>query len=604
MGPRDQEARKMDELQLLILSSLAVLVGPLSVHLGTRFSAVRGLADGMALAVVAGSCLGLVLPGVVAQQGPLAIFLAAGGYGMTMLLHRLELSAQWLLGLLLLAVLVHVFIDGSILSLADERRPLAWAVVAHRLPVGFAIAAAVQSWRLPGWAPWSIALAIILATVAGFVLGPVAVDLVHLHGSGFEGLEAVVAGILLHVVFIPRQPRSVESAAGQESFCQHGHHHDGHHHGAHDHRWPAVGALLGAALVVAGSVEASENIEWGAPLFLETFGHLVLESAPALFLGYAVAGVLPFLLTPGRIKGLGRGNRLMQSLRGVAYGLPLPVCSCGVLPLYESLVRRGAPPAAALAFFVATPELGLDAMLLSVPLLGSGLTTARLIAAFLVAVLVALAVRWKPLPSSSPNREATSQGTEASLGQRLREGLRFGFVEVFDHTMPWIVLGLMIASATEVMLDHDALARVPSVLQVPLAGLIGVPMYVCASGATPVAALAIHKGLSSGAALAFLIAGPATNVTTFAVLARLHGRRMALRFGLAVTILAMLAGWTIDALAVPAIPLLDTRVAPISDGHWIRWLAVAGLAVLSIASLLRQGPRGVIRQIIEPIHAH
>ncbi|MEM1025747.1 MAG: permease [Myxococcota bacterium] len=604
MGPRDQEARKMDELQLLILSSLAVLVGPLSVHLGTRFSAVRGLADGMALAVVAGSCLGLVLPSVVAQQGPLAIFLAAGGYGMTMLLHRLELSAQWLLGLLLLAVLVHVFIDGSILSLADERRPLAWAVVAHRLPVGFAIAAAVQSWRPPGWAPWSIALAIILATVAGFVLGPVAVDLVHLHGSGFEGLEAVVAGILLHVVFIPRQPRSVESAAGQESFCQHGHHHDGHHHGAHDHRWPAVGALLGAALVVAGSVEASENIEWGAPLFLETFGHLVLESAPALFLGYAVAGVLPFLLTPGRIKGLGRGNRLMQSLRGVAYGLPLPVCSCGVLPLYESLVRRGAPPAAALAFFVATPELGLDAMLLSVPLLGSGLTTARLIAAFLVAVLVALAVRWKPLPSSSPNREATSQGTEASLGQRLREGLRFGFVEVFDHTMPWIVLGLMIASATEVMLDHDALARVPSVLQVPLAGLIGVPMYVCASGATPVAALAIHKGLSSGAALAFLIAGPATNVTTFAVLARLHGRRMALRFGLAVTILAMLAGWTIDALAVPAIPLLDTRVAPISDGHWGRWLAVVGLAVLSIASLLRQGPRGVIRQIIEPIHAH
>ena len=102
--------------------------------------------------------------------------------------------------------------------------------------------------------------------------------------------------------------------------------------------------------------------------------------------------MVPFLLTPTRTSALARGGTFQQSLRGVAFGLPLPVCSCGVLPLYESLIRRGAPVAAAMAFFVATPELGLDAVLLSFPLLGESLTVARVVSAFIVALAVGVAV--------------------------------------------------------------------------------------------------------------------------------------------------------------------------------------------------------------------
>ncbi len=136
-----------------------------------------------------------------------------------------------------------------------------------------------------------------------------------------------------------------------------------------------------------------------------------------------------------------------------------------------------------------------------------------------------------------------------------------------------------------------------------LAALVGAPVYVCASGATPVAALAIRKGLSTGAAIAFLIAGPATKVTTFGVLARLHGRRTALLFGVTVTTLAVLAGWTADAFGVPAASILEARAA-IDEGSWVAWVCVAGLAMLTIASLVRQGPRGALNQILSPIHAH
>ena len=321
-------------------------------------------------------------------------------------------------------------------------------------------------------------------------------------------------------------------------------------------------------------------------------------------LGYALAGVIPFLLTASRTSALGRGGKLMQALRGVAFGLPLPVCSCGVLPLYESLIRKGAPAAAAMAFFVATPELGLDAVLLSVPLLGSSLTLARVVTAFVVAVIVGLLMAKRSQSVSIPPSSAEELPSDAPWPRRMRAGLRFGFVDVFDHTMPWIALGLMIAAASEPMLSHGFIGTIPRVVQVPLAALIGVPVYVCASGATPVAALAIHKGLSTGAAVAFLIAGPATNVTTFGVLARLHGRRTAVVFGLSVTGLAILAGWTVDALGVVAAPVLDAHAELGSRASWFAWLNVAGLGVLTIASLVRQGPRGMLRQILEPIHTH
>lgn len=603
---------------LLVLASLVLFVGPLCDAFRSESRAVPSLVDGFTLALVGGLCVVFVLPHAVGEIGVSALALAAVGAALPTLLHRLEHGRAWSLGLVAIALGAHVVLDGAVLSVRGDDVPLAWAVVAHRLPVGFAIVAAAHGAKRPSWVSWGLAFAMGLATVGGYLSGPTV--LAWLPAAGPAGLEALVAGVLLHVVFVP--PHHLHDEPDEHGDAHHHHHCDhaaAHHEDHHDHdhshhgagaaaqasRWAAAGGLSGLLVMFAGASLANpQTLDSHVHTFLQTLGVLVLESAPALLLGYALAGVIPFLLTPARTSSLARGGRLTQSLRGVAFGLPLPLCSCGVLPLYESLIRRGAPPAAAMAFFVATPELGLDAVLLSVPLLGSSLTVARVASAFVVALLVALIVGGRPQSSVVVDSEPAQTTADEPWGARVRAGLRFGFVEVFDHTMPWIALGLIVAALAEPMLSHGAIGNIPPALQVPAAALIGVPVYVCASGATPVAALALHKGMSAGAAIAFLIAGPATNVTTFGVLARLHGRRTAVLFGVVVTALAVLVGWTMDAVGVSAAPLLEAHANVEAHGSWFAWLCVAGLVALTLASLFRQGPRGALRQILEPIHVH
>ena len=193
---------------------------------------------------------------------------------------------------------------------------------------------------------------------------------------------------------------------------------------------------------------------------------------------------------------------------------------------------------------------------------------------------------------------------DRSLSVRLSSGMRFGLVDLVDHTLPWIVVGLLLAALAEPLLDHGYLATLSPVVQVPIAAVVGVPIYVCASGATPLAAVAVHKGLSAGAALTFLLAGPATNITTFGVLAALHGRGVALRFGVSLTVAAMAIGWGVDlfGIAVPEMPHPGEV-----HSHGLAGVGVTSalvLLVLASASLWRQGARGVVNQVLNPIHAH
>jgi predicted tellurium resistance membrane protein TerC len=153
----------------------------------------------------------------------------------------------------------------------------------------------------------------------------------------------------------------------------------------------------------------------------------------------------------------------------------------------------------------------------------------------------------------------------------------------------------------EPLLGHGLLREVPSAVQVVLFALIGIPVYVCASGATPIAAVAIMQSVSPGAAMAFLLAGPATNVTTFGILSQLHGRKAAIAFGAAVFLGAVGAGLTIDGMGIEGIKVLE-------GGHHdhvslYKWVALGAIGVLFVVSLFRQGPRGMTERISTPIHA-
>ena len=167
---------------------------------------------------------------------------------------------------------------------------------------------------------------------------------------------------------------------------------------------------------------ASLNILPAFSRVYQNFWSLLSESAPALLCGYTLAGVVTAYFYTQQDMGLNQGSRVKQAVRGMIYGLPLPICSCGVLPIYESFIRSGVSPTAAMAFFVATPELGLDAILLSFPMLGGTLAIVRVVLAVVVALLVSLLVA-RHLSARPVQKKPLQQ---ASYSHRLSTALKFG----------------------------------------------------------------------------------------------------------------------------------------------------------------------------------
>jgi len=252
-----------------------------------------------------------------------------------------------------------------------------------------------------------------------------------------------------------------------------------------------------------------------------------------------------------------------------------------------------------MAFLVATPELGLDAVLLSIPLLGPDMTVARVVCAALVAVLVGAIVgaRAGESMAAAPNGGGTLFDRPEGFSARLRLAIHSGLVEVVDHTAPWILVGLVAAAAVQPSLQGSWLQSIPDSAEVLVFALLGLPVYVCASGATPLVAVLLAANVSGGAGVAFLLAGPATNVTTFGVLSGLHGKRIALGFGGLIVSVCVALGLAINVL----FPEMAEGVVALDGEHGagtLEWVALAGLLLLCLGSLVRQGPRGFFGQVV------
>ena len=570
---------------LLLLSLVVLGIGPLLHHLARRAGVMLAALDGFVFVAIGG----LVLLHVIPQSLELAGWVAVVGALLGLLApswveHRLHgLARQAHLVALLLALVgiaLHAFVDGLALvnphreGAVAEGHVLPMAVILHRLPVGLTI------WFLlrPAYGPRAAlaTLALIgLATTAGFFLGEVAVGDMASGGRGV--FQALVAGSLLHVMVhrsYPIADGGRERVGGVEA---------------------GLGAAGGLALVWA---LADDHGAFVSAAVARAFQSLALETAPALLVAYGAAGLVHAVLPRASMAWMRRGRGLSQAVRGLAFGLPLPICSGGVVPVYRSLVLRGVPAAAGMSFLVATRELSLDAVLISLPLLGVHFTLVRVFAA----AAVALAVGWGMSRLVGPPR-AEGSGGAADLPEGAEGGTRgvvAGFhtalTEVVDSTAPWILLGLAIAAVVEPAFESAWVERIPDRLEVALFALLGIPTYVCASGATPLVAVLIYKGVSPGAALAFLLTGPATNITTFGVLASLHGRRIALLFGSGIAGLAILLG-TVANRVVPVGSSFAFVDRPEAEALGLKWICLALVGGLFLASLLRRGPRRFVAEL-------
>lgn len=281
------------------------------------------------------------------------------------------------------------------------------------------------------------------------------------------------------------------------------------------------------------------------------FVALLNEMSPYLLLGFLIAGLL-HAFVPGRFyaRYLARNDFRSVALAAL-FGVPLPLCSCGVIPTAMAMRREGASKAATVSFLIATPQTGVDSILATAGLLGLPFALVRPVAAFTTALfggaLVGAACRDEaPLSCAAPSEEQK----RLSFLERCLSALRYGFGEMMQDIGRWLVIGLLLAGAITIFVPDDLFAVSA---QHPLWGMLlvlvlSIPMYLCATGSVPIAAALMLKGLSPGAALVLLMAGPATNMAAILVIGKVLGRRTLLLYLSAIIVGAIGFGLAVDTL--------------------------------------------------------
>lgn len=299
--------------------------------------------------------------------------------------------------------------------------------------------------------------------------------------------------------------------------------------------------------------------------FIRALTHIVAESAPYLVLGFVAAGLLRALIPQERVRTWLGGEGWRSVLRASLIGVPLPLCSCSVIPAATGLRQNGAGRAATTAFLISTPETGVDSISLTYALMDPLMTVARPVAAFITAMLTgsvvgALSESEDPHPvqnladagddcCTGPRCGADREPGPPRRGAAVMEGLRYAFGPLLDDLALWLISGFILAAAVTAIIPEGFFAAYSGGwLSSLLMMLLATPVYICASAATPVAAAMVMKGLDPGAAMVFLLVGPATNVTTILVVFRFLGRRVLVAYLIGVTVCALAFGAAINHL--------------------------------------------------------
>jgi hypothetical protein len=369
--------------------------------------------------------------------------------------------------------------------------------------------------------------------------------------------------------------------------------------------------------------------------FLENLWAVTLDAAPWLALGLLVAGLMKAWLPTALLQRWLGGAGVWPSVKAAVIGTPLPLCSCSVVPAALALRRGGASRSSTVSFLVATPENGADSLALTYALLGPFMTVVRPVSAICSAVLAGmLTVLWgdrdgggamaqspspaaaptccggsKPEPAKSccsaepaPEPAAANPGgccagggeaapPRDSFAQKTVGGVRYAFGKLFQDIAGWMALGLVLAAVMNTLFPPAYLAQWGSgIIPMLLMALIGVPMYICATASTPVAAALMAAGMSPGTVLVFLLAGPATNLGTVGIIRREMGMRTVMTYLAGVVVGAigfgLLTDWIVRAWG------LQTQIAEHVHAHgtWIpTWLAIAcavGLIALAVVPRL------------------
>ncbi|MBN2512404.1 MAG: SO_0444 family Cu/Zn efflux transporter [Sedimentisphaerales bacterium] len=286
-------------------------------------------------------------------------------------------------------------------------------------------------------------------------------------------------------------------------------------------------------------------------IFLSNFWVTLTQMAPYLLFGFLVAGIMSVFISSRTVERHLGSKGFWAILKASLFGVPMPLCSCGVIPVSMSLYKNGASKGATISFLISTPQTGLDNVFLIYSLLGPVFAVFSPIVAMLSGLfggtMVSLFDRHDTRPSQPPSDNCDKQ---AKKENSVLKALRYAFLVLPADIGKAMLVGLILAAVISILMPDDFfstyLAFGGGILAMLVMMAVGIPMYVCSAASVPIAAALVAKGLNPGAAMVFLMTGPATNAATFTTLWSVLGKKTAILYLVSVVIAAFTAGFLID----------------------------------------------------------
>lgn len=274
---------------------------------------------------------------------------------------------------------------------------------------------------------------------------------------------------------------------------------------------------------------------------LKQFWNLSIEMAPYLLLGFFLVGITSFFISKNTIKKHLSENSKFGIIKSVILGIPLPICSCGVIPLAASLRARGASKSSTAAFVASTPQTGIDSIIVTFDMMGNVFTVFRVIVAFITGIITGFVINIfsKPKFEKVIFKEKLINEKDKSI----RESFHYAFSILPRSLSKPLLIGILIASLISVLFnDNFFISHNGSFLEILSMLILSIPMYICSTASVPLALSFINIGISPGSVLIFLIIGPATNAITLTTLWKILGKRETILFVLSISLIAITFG--------------------------------------------------------------
>lgn len=321
-------------------------------------------------------------------------------------------------------------------------------------------------------------------------------------------------------------------------------------------------------------------------LFLNEIWSLVLMMAPYLLLGMLISGLLSIFINKDFVfRHIGPKN-FISILKSTIFGVPMPLCSCGVIPVAATLKESGASKGATIAFLVSTPQTGFDSIFLTYGMLGPVFAVFRPVAAFISGLISGVIINKYDDDEHHHSTEVYEKRKESEyFFDRIKSGVKYGFYTLPKDIVVPLFQGILIAAAISVLIPPNFIAEnfsSQSNIMYFLMLLVSLPLYVCATASIPIGLALMAKGLSAGAVFVFLMAGPATNAASINVVKNILGKKTMYFYLSLISFTAIIFGFILDSFTTITIPnMIHQSHEHSNDGYGTLFLTISFLLILA-----------------------